>query len=86
MRDEARALNRKEGAMETITAAMIAYCAVFAGLVVGIGVYRALKRRREMRAFAGEQATTPRFESGSLPQSSAQGDSPRDTPSAKHAA
>ncbi|MGH9735660.1 MAG: hypothetical protein ACRD8A_13850 [Candidatus Acidiferrales bacterium] len=78
--------------METITAAMIAYCVVFAGLVLGIGVYRGIKRKREMRAFAGEEGTTPGFaansppQSSCIPQSSGQSNSPHDSPSAKHAA
>lgn len=72
--------------METITGAMIVYCVAFAGLVVGISVYRGIKRRREIRAFAAEQKTALVLESNSLPQPSAQNDSPHDTPSAKHAA
>ncbi|HEX5424708.1 MAG TPA: hypothetical protein VFW94_14260 [Candidatus Acidoferrales bacterium] len=72
--------------METITAAMIAYCVVFAGLVVGISVYRGMKRKREMQAFAGEMRAASAVGSTSGPQSPAQTDSPHDTPSAKHAA
>lgn len=71
--------------METITVAMIVYCVAFAGLVVGISLYRGIKRRREVRAFAAEQ-TNPSVLGSSLPQASAQSDSPHDTPSAKHAA
>lgn len=73
--------------METITVAMIVYCVAFAGLVVGIGLYRGIKRRREIQVFAAEQrAASIPASSSSLPQSSAQSDSPHDTPSAKHAA
>ncbi|HTU32362.1 MAG TPA: hypothetical protein VMF66_01010 [Candidatus Acidoferrum sp.] len=72
--------------METLTVAMIVYCVVFAGLVLGISLYRGIKRRREMRAFAAEQSTASVLGGNPLPQSSAQSDSPHDTPSAKHAA
>lgn len=72
--------------METITAAMIAYCVLFAGLVLGISIYRGVRRKREIRAFADAQSTAPVFDANPLPQSSAQNDSPHDTPSAKHAA
>lgn len=73
--------------METITVGMILYCVVFAGLVVGIGIHRGIKRKREMRAFAAAtNDIAARFGSASLPQSPAQTDSPHDTPSAKHAA
>lgn len=72
--------------MQTITLVMMVYCAVFAGLVLGVAVYRAMKRRREMRAFAGEQTDAPPFEPTSLSRAAAKSDSPHDTPSAKHAA
>jgi hypothetical protein len=73
--------------METITVAMIVYCVVFAGLVLGISIHRGIKRKREMRAFAtATKEVAPRFDSTSLPEASAQADSPHDTPSAKHAA
>lgn len=72
--------------MQTITLVMIVYCAIFAGLVLGIAVYRSMKRRREMQAFAGDQIAAPPFGAASLPQAATKTDSPHDTPSAKHAA
>jgi hypothetical protein len=73
--------------METITVAMIVYCVIFAGLVVGISIHRGIKRKREMRAFAAAtKEVAPRFGSGYPSESPAQTDSPHDTPSAKHAA
>lgn len=72
--------------MQTITLVMIVYCAIFAGLVLGFAVYRAIKSRREMRAFAESQTAVPQTTGASLPQPSATSETPHDTPSAKHAA
>jgi hypothetical protein len=72
--------------MQTITLVMMVYCAILAGLVLGFAVYRAMKRRREMRALAGAQTPVPQTEGPSLPQATIKSDSPHDAPSAKHAA
>jgi hypothetical protein len=72
--------------MLTLTVVMIVYCLAFAGLALGISIYRGLKRRREMRTPEGSQPGAALFASSSLPPSSSAGDSPHDTPSAKHAA
>lgn len=72
--------------MQTITLVMIVYCAIFAGLVLGFAIYRAMKRRHEMRAFAQSQTAVSQTAGASLPHRSATSETPHDTPSAKHAA
>lgn len=79
--------------MLTLTVVMIAYCLAFAGLVLGISIYRGMKRRREMRAAGAELKPSDggrlgalRFEIPPTFPSSSNSESPHDTPSAKHAA
>ncbi len=77
--------------MQTLTVAMIVYCLAFAALLVGISIYRRMKRNREMSALEGSRASGSTLgdallgRTSGLPQS-AHSDSPHDTPSAKHAA
>lgn len=79
--------------MLTLTAVMILYCLAFAGLVLGINIYRGMKRRREMRASGadfkssdGQRLGALRFELTPTSSSAPNSESPHDTPSAKHAA
>ena len=72
--------------MEAITVAMIVYCVFLAALVLSISTYRGAKRRRERHAYETGQPGAPQFPSSSLPASARSGESPHDTPSAKHAA
>lgn len=78
--------------MQTLTVAMIVYCLAFAALLVGISIYRRMKRNREMSALEGSRASGSTLaeallgKRSALSQSSVHSDSPHDTPSAKHAA
>jgi len=78
--------------MQTLTVAMIVYCLAFAALLVGISIYRRMKRKRELSAIEGSRASGSTLADAllgsrsALSQSPAHTDSPHDTPSAKHAA
>lgn len=77
--------------MQTLTVAMIVYCLAFAALLVGISIYRRMKRNREMSTFEGSRASGSTLGDALLSKRSAlppsaHTDSPHDSPSAKHAA
>lgn len=84
--EEARRTNREEGGMETITVAMVVYCVVFAVLILGLSVYRGMKRNRKMNEFVESLSRNAGSANSAASPPSSESQPPHDAPSAKHAA